>query len=118
MTDPVFNKPAALLERFPRTVLVSRSRSRAPGLDFTNPLLYTLFLGSEYAVHEYAVNPTEQREEKSCATTKEEEREWDRRDGCAPMVISRCDSGDSQVWPERAPTTASRSVDEDIDPGV
>jgi hypothetical protein len=59
-----------------------RYHSRVLGLDFTKPLLYTLFLGSEYAV-----NPTEQREEKSCATTKEEEREWDRRDGCAPMSI-------------------------------
>jgi hypothetical protein len=82
-------------------------------LDFTKPLIYTLFLGSEYAV-----DPTEQREEKSCATTKEEEREWDRRDGCAPTVILRCGSGGSRIWPERAPKTASRSVDEDIDQGV
>jgi hypothetical protein len=51
------------------------------GLDFTKPLLYTLFLGSEYAV-----SPTEQREEKSCATTKEEERELDRM-GFASTVM-------------------------------
>jgi hypothetical protein len=57
-------------------------------LDFMKPLLYTLFLGSEYAV-----NPMEQREEKSCATTKEEEREWERRDGCAPTVIPPCGAG-------------------------
>ncbi len=38
--------------------LVALSRSRLSGLDFTKPLLYTLFLGSEYAV-----SPTEQREE-------------------------------------------------------
>ena len=46
-----------LLNRFPGG-LVSLFRSRLSGLDFTKPLLYTLFLGSEYAV-----SPTEQREE-------------------------------------------------------
>ena len=46
-----------LLNRFPGG-LVSLFRSRLSGLDFTKPLLYTLFLGSEYAV-----GPTEQREE-------------------------------------------------------
>ena len=68
-------------------VPTSRFHSRVLGLDFMKPLLYTLILGSGYAVDlmEY---------KKSCATIKEEERAWNRGGGYTgpPTTSPRCGS--------------------------